>query len=99
MTKTGATSNLTLPPASGWLRTMIKALLKRYTYPPDKESAVIELVLQQSLWFDVYLGLTCIDDQGLATGRNQRQISGPIQRRFVGYPPAAKVSFFNQDGR
>ena len=47
MTKTGATSNLTLPPASGWLRTMIKALLKRYTYPPDKESAVIELVLQQ----------------------------------------------------
>lgn len=60
MTKTGATNNLTLPPASGWLRTMIKALLKRYTYPPDQESAVIELVLQQSLWFDVYLGLKYI---------------------------------------
>jgi type I restriction enzyme R subunit len=28
-------------------RTMIKALLKRYKYPPDQE-AVIELVLQQT---------------------------------------------------
>jgi hypothetical protein len=46
VTKTGATRNLTLPPASGWLRTMIKALLKRYKYPPDQESAAIELVIQ-----------------------------------------------------
>jgi type I restriction enzyme R subunit len=30
------------------LRTMIKALLKRYKYPPDKEAAAIELVLQQT---------------------------------------------------
>ena len=30
------------------LRTMIKALLKRYKYPPDKEVAAIELVLQQT---------------------------------------------------
>ncbi|QVL51663.1 MAG: DUF3387 domain-containing protein [Cyanobium sp. M30B3] len=30
------------------LRTMIKALLKRYKYPPDQESAAIELVLQQT---------------------------------------------------
>jgi hypothetical protein len=27
---------------------MIKALLKRYKYPPDQEAAAIELVLQQS---------------------------------------------------
>jgi hypothetical protein len=27
---------------------MIKALLKRYKYPPDKEAAAIELVLQQT---------------------------------------------------
>jgi hypothetical protein len=46
VTKTGATRNLTLPPASGWLRTMIKALLKRYKYPPDLESAAIELVIK-----------------------------------------------------
>jgi type I restriction enzyme R subunit len=26
---------------------MIKALLKRYKYPPDKEPAALELVLQQ----------------------------------------------------
>ncbi|MFM7393149.1 MAG: type I restriction endonuclease subunit R, partial [Cyanobium sp.] len=30
------------------LRTMIKALLKRYKYPPDQEVAAIELVLQQT---------------------------------------------------
>ena len=30
------------------LRTMIKALLKRYRYPPDQEAAAIELVLQQT---------------------------------------------------
>lgn len=30
------------------LRTMIKALLKRYKYPPDKEVAAIELVLRQT---------------------------------------------------
>ena len=30
------------------LRTMIKALLKRYKYPPDQEPAAIELVLQQT---------------------------------------------------
>ncbi len=30
------------------LRTMIKALLKRYKYPPDQEAAAIELVLQQT---------------------------------------------------
>ena len=30
------------------LRMMIKALLKRYKYPPDKEAAAIELVLQQT---------------------------------------------------
>jgi type I restriction enzyme R subunit len=30
------------------LRTMIKALLKRYKYPPDQEIAAIELVLQQT---------------------------------------------------
>jgi type I restriction enzyme R subunit len=30
------------------LRTMIKALLKRYKYPPDEEKAAIELVLQQT---------------------------------------------------
>ena len=29
------------------LRTMIKALLKRYKNPPDKEPAALELVLQQ----------------------------------------------------
>jgi len=45
VTKTGASRNLTLPPASGWTRTMIKALLKRYIYPPDLESAAIELVI------------------------------------------------------
>jgi type I restriction enzyme, R subunit len=28
------------------LRTMIKALLKRYKNPPDKEPAALELVLQ-----------------------------------------------------
>jgi hypothetical protein len=49
VTKTGATRNLTLPPASGWLRTLIKALLKRYIYPPDKESAAIELVIKSRL--------------------------------------------------
>jgi hypothetical protein len=27
---------------------MIKALLKRYKYPPDQEAAAIELVLQQT---------------------------------------------------
>jgi hypothetical protein len=27
---------------------MIKALLKRYKYPPDQESAAIDLVLQQT---------------------------------------------------
>ena len=27
---------------------MIKALLKRYRYPPDQEAAAIELVLQQT---------------------------------------------------
>jgi type I restriction enzyme R subunit len=27
---------------------MIKALLKRYKYPPDQEVAAIELVLQQT---------------------------------------------------
>ena len=52
-----------------------------------------------SLWFNIQLSLTCIDDQRLATGRNQRQISGSIQRRFVGYPPATKASFFSQNGR
>jgi hypothetical protein len=36
VTKTGATCNPTLPPASGWLRMMIKALLKRYKYTPDQ---------------------------------------------------------------
>ncbi|MFM9047414.1 MAG: DUF3387 domain-containing protein, partial [Cyanobium sp.] len=30
------------------LRTMIKALLKRYKYPPDEEKGAIELVLQQT---------------------------------------------------
>ena len=30
------------------LRTMIKALLKRYQYPPDQEAAAIDLVLQQT---------------------------------------------------
>ena len=30
------------------LRTMIKALLKRYRYPPDQEAAAIDLVLQQT---------------------------------------------------
>jgi type I restriction enzyme, R subunit len=30
------------------LRLMIKALLKRYKYPPDQEAAAIELVLQQT---------------------------------------------------
>ena len=30
------------------LRTMIKALLKRYKYPPDEEKAAIDLVLQQT---------------------------------------------------
>jgi type I restriction enzyme R subunit len=30
------------------LRTMIKALLKRYKYPPDQEGAAIDLVLQQT---------------------------------------------------
>ncbi len=30
------------------LRTMIKALLKRYKYPPNKEAAAIDLVLQQT---------------------------------------------------
>ena len=30
------------------MRTMIKALLKRYKYPPDQEAAAIELVLQQT---------------------------------------------------
>ncbi|CAK6687363.1 type I restriction endonuclease subunit R [Synechococcus sp. CBW1107] len=30
------------------LRTMIKALLKRYKYPPDQEATAIELVLQQT---------------------------------------------------
>ncbi|MFM9089908.1 MAG: type I restriction enzyme endonuclease domain-containing protein [Cyanobium sp.] len=30
------------------MRTMIKALLKRYKYPPDEEKAAIELVLQQT---------------------------------------------------
>ena len=30
------------------LRTMIKALLKRYKYPPDQEAAAIDLVLQQT---------------------------------------------------
>jgi type I restriction enzyme R subunit len=30
------------------LRTMIKALLKRYKYPPDQEAAAIELVLLQT---------------------------------------------------
>ena len=51
------------------------------------------------LWFGVYLGLTYIHDQRLATSRNQRQISRRIQRRFAGNPPAAKASFFSQDGR
>ena len=27
---------------------MIKAILKRYKYPPDKEAAVIELVIQKT---------------------------------------------------
>ena len=30
------------------LRTMIKALLKRYKYPPDQEANAIDLVLQQT---------------------------------------------------
>ena len=30
------------------LRTMIKALLKRYKYPPDQEGNAIDLVLQQT---------------------------------------------------
>ncbi|MFM8604146.1 MAG: type I restriction enzyme endonuclease domain-containing protein, partial [Cyanobium sp.] len=30
------------------LRTMIKALLKRYKYPPDKEAEAVELVLRQT---------------------------------------------------
>jgi type I restriction enzyme R subunit len=30
------------------LRSMIKALLKRYKYPPDQEAAAIELVLTQA---------------------------------------------------
>jgi type I restriction enzyme R subunit len=30
------------------LRTMIKALLKRYKYPPDQEATAIELVLRQT---------------------------------------------------
>lgn len=30
VTKTGATNNFTLPLACGWLRMIIKALLKRY---------------------------------------------------------------------
>jgi type I restriction enzyme R subunit len=30
------------------LRTMIKALLKRYKYPPDQEATAIDLVLQQT---------------------------------------------------
>ena len=30
------------------LRTMIKALLKRYKYPPDQEPAAIALVLRQT---------------------------------------------------
>ena len=30
------------------LRTMIKALLKRYKYPPDQEKAAVELVLLQA---------------------------------------------------
>jgi type I restriction enzyme R subunit len=30
------------------LRIMIKALLKRYKYPPDQEAVAIELVLQQT---------------------------------------------------
>ena len=43
------------------LRTMIKALLKRYKYPPDQEPAAIELVLQQTEmiseeWAREYLG-------------------------------------------
>ena len=36
-----------------------------------KEAGLIQLAVQ-SLWFSVYLGLTYIDDQHLATGRNQR---------------------------
>jgi type I restriction enzyme R subunit len=30
------------------LRTMIKALLKRYKYPPDQEASAVELVLRQT---------------------------------------------------
>jgi type I restriction enzyme R subunit len=30
------------------LRTLIRALLRRYKYPPDQEPAAIELVLQQT---------------------------------------------------
>lgn len=30
------------------LRTMVKALLKRYKYPPDQEGNAIDLVLQQT---------------------------------------------------
>jgi type I restriction enzyme R subunit len=30
------------------LRTMIKALLKRYKYPPDQEATAVELVLRQT---------------------------------------------------
>ena len=30
------------------LRTMIKALLRRYKYPPDQEAVAIDLVLQQT---------------------------------------------------
>jgi type I restriction enzyme R subunit len=30
------------------LRTMVKALLRRYKYPPDQEAVAIDLVLQQT---------------------------------------------------
>ena len=34
--------------AGARLRTMIKALLKRYKYPPDQEASAVELVLRQT---------------------------------------------------
>ncbi|MFN9619412.1 MAG: type I restriction enzyme endonuclease domain-containing protein [Synechococcaceae cyanobacterium] len=58
------------------LRTMIKALLKRYKYPPDQEASAVELVLRQT---EVISEEWAREDLG---NQIQAAVAGALEKQF-----------------
>ena len=58
------------------LRTMIKALLKRYKYPPDQEASAVELVLRQT---EVISQEWAREDLG---NQIQAAVAGALEKQF-----------------